>query len=246
MRRFFVTSEMILGQKVRIVGELVHYLGHVLRLQPGVQVELLVGEGQIHLVELQEFDSEFILGQVLSVEALSCETRAEVTLFQGMPKGDKLEWIIQKCTELGVSRIVPVFTDRSVVKLDDGKSQKKVQRWQKIADQASQQAQRVTLPEIVAPMGWKQALSEMGASGLTLVMWESEETQGLKEVLSEMKNLEKVNLVIGPEGGLTVKEIEDLKEQGAYSVTLGKRILRTETAGMAALAMLLYHTGDLG
>ena len=163
-----------------------------------------------------------------------------------MPKGDKLELIIQKCTELGITKIIPLNTQRAVVKIEANKAQKKQERWQKIALEASQQSKRITVPEVSLPLTWKEAIREM-QEGLTIVLWEDEDKTTLRQVLEGLENVpQQINLVIGPEGGLTAEEVAELQAQGAYCASLGKRILRTETAGLAALTMVLYHYQELG
>ena len=175
------------------------------------------------------------------------ETAIEVVLYQGMPKGDKLELIIQKCTELGVSAVIPVETSRSVVHLDNSKAGKKLERWQKIAQEASQQSKRVQVPTVGPYYNWKQFLNHLSQqNGLTIVFWEDEQTQSLKALLrSQAEKPQRINLVVGPEGGLSEDEVEQLRALGAVSASLGKRILRTETAGMAGISMVMYEFDEL-
>ena len=157
-----------------------------------------------------------------------------------------MELIIQKCTELGVAEIIPVLTERTVVKLEEGKREKRRQRWEKIAQEASKQCQRSTVPRIGEICTWSQYLSKVDNSEAILVLWENEKTLGLKTFLEQNKTLDRLTLVIGPEGGLSQSEVDRLLELGARTVSLGPRILRTETAGFAALVMVLYEFGDLG
>lgn len=246
MRRIFVNAEALQEEQLVIEGAKAHHLGRVLRLAPGTQVIACCGDGREYLAELQLFQKDRIVGQILSESQQQQETSVAVTIYQGMPKGDKLEWIIQKCTELGVSRIVPVASRRAVVKLDPLKGQKKQERWQKIALEASQQSKRRFVPEISAPIGWSDMLEQLAAEALTIILWEEENSNGLKQILEQRELPEQINLVIGPEGGLDAEEVAALKHKGAISVTLGGRILRTETAGLAALSMIFYHSGDLG
>ena len=244
MRRIFVTPEAISGKQLHITGDLAHHLGKVLRLTPGTHVTVSCGDGKLHEAELQVFERDAIEGVILSTTEDVQETAVEVVLYQGMPKGDKLELVIQKCTELGVSRVVPVETSRAVVKLDDGKARKKQERWQKIAQEASEQSKRSTVPEVTTLMSWKEALQDM-QEGLTIVLWEEEQQKHLREYLGGT-DAKRINLIIGPEGGLSESEVETLLAQGAVSVSLGKRILRTETAAMTAVALVLYEFGELG
>ena len=247
MRRFFVAPEAVQDDIVQFDAELARHMGKVLRLTAGEQVTVSTGGSTAYLVELTEFQKDAVTGRILErMESLQ-ETAIEVVLFQGMPKGDKLELIIQKCTELGVSAVVPVETSRSVVHLDSGKAAKKLERWQKIAQEASQQSKRVQVPTVGPYYNWKQFLQHLSEqNGLTIVFWEDEQTQSLKAFLrSQAKKPQRINLVVGPEGGLSEEEVEQLRALGAVSASLGKRILRTETAGMAGISMVMYEFDEL-
>ena len=247
MRRFFVTTEAIQGDTVVFDAELARHMGKVLRLSSGEQVTVSTGDGTAYLVQLDNFEKDSVTGHILERMENLQETELKVVLYQGMPKGDKLELIIQKCTELGVGAVVPVETSRSVVHLDSSKASKKLDRWQKIAQEASQQSKRVQVPMIGPYYNWKQLLKELEqAEGLTIVFWEDEQTQSLKALLrSQAEKPQRINLVVGPEGGLSEEEVEQLRALGAVSASLGKRILRTETAGMAGISMIMYEFDEL-
>ena len=247
MRRFFVAPEAVQDDIVQFDAELARHMGKVLRLTAGEQVTVSTGGGTAYLVELTEFQKDAVTGRILERMENLQETAIEVVLFQGMPKGDKLELIIQKCTELGVSAVVPVETSRSVVHLDSGKAAKKLERWQKIAQEASQQSKRVQVPTVGPYYNWKQFLQHLSEqNGLTIVFWEDEQTQSLKALLrSQAEKPQRINLVVGPEGGLSEEEVEQLRALGAVSASLGKRILRTETAGMAGISMVMYEFDEL-
>ncbi len=247
MRRFFVAPEAIEGEQLLLDGELAHHISRVLRMKEGDEAEFAPGDGRLYLGRLTEFSKAGVRVELLSVRQAPADTSVQVTIYQGLPKGDKLEWIIQKCTELGVARIVPVVTKRTVVRLDEAKGAKKVGRWQKIAQEASQQSKRLSVPEVGAPITWQQLLDTLRPEDVTLILWEDETTEGLKAFLQKQPMLPaRLNLVIGPEGGLEEAEVAELRQRGAHSITLGSRILRTETAGLAALSMVLYQSGDLG
>lgn len=247
MRRFFITPEAVQGDTVVFDAELARHMGKVLRLSPGEKVTVSTGEGTACLVELTEFQKDSVTGRILERMEDLQETAIEVVLYQGMPKGDKLELIIQKCTELGVSSVVPVETSRSVVHLDSAKAGKKLDRWQKIAQEASQQSKRVQVPTVGPYLNWKQLLKALEqADGLTIVFWEDEQTQSLKALLrSQREKPQRINLIVGPEGGLSEEEVSQLRALGAVSASLGKRILRTETAGMAGISMVMYEFDEL-
>ena len=205
MRRFFVAPEAVQDDIVQFDAELARHMGKVLRLTAGEQVTVSTGGSTAYLVELTEFQKDAVTGRILERMENLQETAIEVVLFQGMPKGDKLELIIQKCTELGVSAVVPVETSRSVVHLDSGKAAKKLERWQKIAQEASQQSKRVQVPTVGPYYNWKQFLQHLSEqNGLTIVFWEDEQTQSLKALLrSQAEKPQRINLVVGPEGGLS-------------------------------------------
>ena len=247
MRRFFVTPEAVQENMVQFDAELARHMGKVLRLTAGEQVTVCTGDGSAYLVELEQFSKDAVTGRILEQMDHLQETAVEVVLYQGMPKGDKLELIIQKCTELGVSQVIPVETGRSVVHLDGNKVGKKLERWQKIAQEASQQSKRVQVPTVGPYYNWKQMLKALEqAEGLTIVFWEDEQTQSLKALLrSQAAKPQRINLVVGPEGGLSEDEVAQLRDLGAVSASLGKRILRTETAGMAGISMIMYEFDEL-
>ena len=247
MRRFFVTPEAVQENMVQFDAELARHMGKVLRLTAGEQVTVCTGDGSAYLVELEQFSKDAVTGRILEQMDNLQETAVEVVLYQGMPKGDKLELIIQKCTELGVNQVIPVETGRSVVHLDGNKVGKKLERWQKIAQEASQQSKRVQVPTVGPYYNWKQMLKALEeAEGLTIVFWEDEQTQSLKALLrSQAAKPQRINLVVGPEGGLSEDEVAQLRDLGAVSASLGKRILRTETAGMAGISMIMYELDEL-
>lgn len=248
MRRFFVAPEAVQGDTVLFDGQLAHHMGKVLRLAAGQQVTVCTGDGAAYVVELEQFSKTAVSGRILERLEDQQETAVQVVLYQGMPKGDKLELIIQKCTELGVSAVIPVETSRSVARLDGGKAAKKAERWQKIALEASQQSKRVQAPTIGPYLQWKPFLQQLQQDdGLTVVFWEDEQTQGLRQLLEQLPQTpQRVNLVVGPEGGLSAEEVAQLRQAGAVSASLGKRILRTETAAMVGVGLVLYQFAQLG
>lgn len=247
MRRFFTAPEAVQGNSIVFDAELAHHMGKVLRLAPGEQVTVCTGDGMVYLAELEQFSKDSVTGRILETLENQKETDVQIVLYQGMPKGDKLELIVQKCTELGVSSVIPVETGRSIVHLDAKKAEKKIERWQKIAHEASQQSKRVQVPEIGPYLTWKQCLAQLKEDdGLTIIFWEDEQTQSLKHLLrSQNEKPQKINLIVGPEGGLSEDEVNQLREIGAVSASLGKRILRTETAGLAGVAIILYEYDEM-
>ncbi|KJS80389.1 MAG: hypothetical protein JM58_18855 [Peptococcaceae bacterium BICA1-8] len=246
MRRFFVSTEDIKGEEVQIKDSDAHHLTQVLRLKEGEKVIVFDGTGLEYEIIIKNIASGLVSGEIQGITSSTRDSLIDVTLVQGIPKGDKMELIIQKCTELGIAKIIPVLTERTVVKLDDEKKGKRREKWQKIAQEASKQCKRATVPQIGEICTWEKYLTETSNKEPILVLWENETTRGIKSYLQENKDLKQLTLVVGPEGGLAQQEVDKLLAMGAQTVSLGQRILRTETAGLAALVMVLYELGDLG
>lgn len=255
MARFFVEPRYINAGLVVITGEDVRHITRVLRLATGDQITVTTGQNTDYLVEITATSKEEVNGRVIESISVNRDPELKVTLVQGLPKGDKMDLIVQKSTELGVAAIIPVETKRAVVKLDEGKARQRVERWQRIGLEAAKQCRRSKVPELALPTSWLLALEAVPREAIALVPWEGEEAISLKQVLRERQVLwerdatakpQEVWVFIGPEGGLDPEEIEAARAKGITPVTLGPRILRTETAGLAVLTMVLYQWGDLG
>jgi 16S rRNA (uracil1498-N3)-methyltransferase len=246
MHRFFISKENISGTAALIKGDDAHHIQKVLRLKPGEEIVLCDGRGMDYVVEIQSMEKGRVFGQVIGTRPALTEPRTKVTLIQGLPKGSKMEVVIQKCVELGVYRIVPAYTTRAVVRIEDEKSaDKKLLRWQRIAEEAAKQSQRGIVPEISQLLSFTEAVNNIKAS-LKLILWEGEKEQSLRRVLQSYPGKpDSIAILVGPEGGLDVGEIELAREHGWISVTLGPRILRTETAGMAVLSAIMYAMEDM-
>ena len=241
MHMFFIEPRQISGNQVTITGADVNHIRNVLRMKPGEIVRISDEKdfcGQCRVDELLE---DQIILTVLE-EADSTELPAEVTLFQGLPKGDKMEWIIQKNTELGIARIVPVAMKRSVVKLDAKKAPAKVARWQAIAESAGKQSGRTKLPEVAQVMTYGQMLKEAADYDLLLLPYESAEgMDAVRSLFAQAKPGMRIGILIGPEGGFEPSEVDAAVEAGWKVLSLGRRILRTETAGMTVMANLMLQ-----
>jgi 16S rRNA (uracil1498-N3)-methyltransferase len=251
MRRFFVESHQINNNLVTITGQDAKHLGKVLRLNSGDEIQVFDGSGVEYLVKLTTVNASQASGIILSAQQGATESPLRVNLVQALPKQGKMELIIQKCTELGVGDIYPVATERTVVKLEGGKGGEKAERWQKVAVEAVKQCGRSFVPKVYMPQSLASFLkSLLPQNNLALIMlWEGEKALGLKQVLSrweDKRNKPEIFLLIGPEGGFTEAEVDKVQAWGGQAVTLGPRILRTETAGIAALSAIFYHLGDLG
>lgn len=246
MFRYFVQPEEISDQQVRIVGEDVLHIRKSLRLKPGDQVIICDNQGKDYLVELVELDDLEVIGSILETYPSRGEPEIQVTLLQGLPKGDKMDLIVQKSTELGIQQIIPVTTKRTIVKLNPDKAQRRVARWQKIAREASKQADRGQIPLIHSILSWQKTLEFVQSQKFDLLIlpWEDAGRFSLHDLFQESQSDQrpkKIAYLIGPEGGLASEEIADLEELGGKSVNLGPRILRTETAGFVVLTILMYE-----
>ena len=230
---------------LRVEGRRFHYLTRVLRLREGDALEVFDGEGHARDARVARLDAEAGWAE-LSVAALrTLPVAPPITLLQGLPKGDKLEWVLQKSTELGVSCVWPVACQRSIVQLSGARADKKVERWQRIAEEAARQCARADVPDVRGPVDVLVAAKALEAGTRLLVLDEEARAVRLGEALAESPDAP-LALLVGPEGGLARDEVEALIALGGQPVTLGPRILRTETAGLAALAVVQHLRGQLG
>lgn len=249
MYHFFTETEFFMESEAVITGPDVNHIKNVLRMKPGEQILLSDGKGTNCLCELTEICSDRVTAKILPEAVEDTELPVEVTLYQGLPKADKMEFIVQKCVELGVARIVPVEMSRCVVKLDPRKEEAKRKRWYGISESAAKQSKRMIVPEISGVMKYKAAIEEAQKADLVLLPYEdSESLEGAggmeltRKLISGLRPGQKCAVFIGPEGGFSDEEVETARNAGARTVTLGKRILRTETAGlfvMSAIGLLL-------
>lgn len=242
MNRFFVKKEDISDNTAIITGEDVKHISRVLRMAPGDKVMICDGVGYQYLAEIAEISKDDVRLSILSAERCASEPHQRITLYQGLPKGDKMELIVQKCVELGISEIVPAAAERSVVKVKPGEFGGKRTRYQRVAYEAAKQCGRGIIPEIAELTTFKAA--DFSRHDLIIIAYEDEKSKTLKSLLKDNLSAKDIAVVIGPEGGLERCEVDTLIQKGGTAVTLGPRILRTETAGMAALAMILYEIED--
>lgn len=241
MYQFFIESSQIQEKKVFITGNDYNHMKNVVRLKPGEIFRVSVQDGSSFFCELTGYEAEKAVGQITDCPAEDTELNGRIRLYQGLPKGDKMELIIQKAVELGVSEIIPVRMQNCVVKLDDKKASQKVIRWQAIAEAAAKQAKRSVVPVIHEVMGFQESVAHAQDNTINLVPYENEEGMaGSKKVLSEIKPGDQVGVFIGPEGGFTEAEIS-LAQKSMQSISLGRRILRTETAAIAAVTLIMMQ-----
>lgn len=239
MPKFFVKSEDINDHTVTLDGENANHIGNVLRAKTGDIITVCDGEGRDYECEITEITKKSVTAKITDIFTNDNEPHIKITLYQGLPKADKMELVIQKCIEIGVDRIVPVKTEHTVVKLE-GKEDKKLMRWNKIAEAAAKQCGRGKIPVVDKVMTFKDAIDEGSSLDGSIIPYERERENSLKSFAKEFKG-KSIGIFIGPEGGFSNDEIKYAVNKGVKSVTLGKRILRTETAGLVASVILLYE-----
>ncbi len=297
MHRFFVEDNAIEGEVVKVTGSDFNHISHSLRMQVGDQFIVNNGDGLDYIVEIEEIREKLIIAIIIKSEKNRNEPSIKVILAQAIPKKNNMDLIVQKCTEIGIAKIIPLSTKRTIVKLAGKKLQKRRDRWQKIAEEAAKQSRRGIIPPIDDLINLKDLKSVFIDYDMILIPWEDEDKLGLKELWRNMFNkqeedydnnneknyidkedkqykenkednkqnlykdkqisnqfqnddnslrLKNVLVIIGPEGGFTTDEVEFIQKNGGHAITLGPRILRTETAGFVALTALLYQADDLG
>lgn len=252
MPKFFVKNEQIKENEITINGEDVNHIKKVLRAKIGDELQICNSQnGENFLCDIQSLDNEKINCIIKQNLEISTESNIKVTIFQGLPKADKMEYIIQKSVELGVTDITPVEMKRCVVKFDEKDKVKKQARWQKISEVAAKQCGRDIIPEMNSLINIKNLCNLIEKYDIVLVAYENEKETTLKEQLLKIKTdtinnkkqdeQVKIGIVIGPEGGLEPQDVELLKQNGAKVITLGKRILRTETVALNVLSIIMYE-----
>jgi len=242
---FFVTPESIQKRSAVIQGEDVRHIQRILRLKTGDSLCLHDGEGHRYDAVIREFGKFEIRLEILGKETVSTNSGLRITIGQGIPKGQKMDWIVQKSTELGVDTIVPIQTIRSIPLPKPERASKKMDRWRAIAREASKQCGRDSIPEIFHPMNLSTFTERFRSADLILAFWEDEKEKPIREVLENTKSVQDIAVVIGPEGGFDAREIDLLLKNGFTTASLGPLVLRTETVSSTVLGILRYHFGDL-
>lgn len=241
MYHFFVEKDQVREETVLILGSDVNHIKNVLRMEPGDEIAVCTGDDREYLCRIMQISPEAILCRIEDVHSSFRELPSEIYLFQGIPKGDKMETIIQKAVELGACGLIPVEMKRSVVKLTEKKKEERRLRWQAIAQSAAKQSGRGRIPRIFPVMTWREALEFSGRLDRLLLPYEeAKDMKKTRTILSGILPGQSIGVFIGPEGGFTPDEVSDAEKKGAQEITLGKRILRTETAGMTILSILMY------
>ena len=242
MHHFFVTPAQVSGEKVYIEGSDVNHICNVLRMKKGEKLQISDGNNKKYVCQIDEITNEKVFLHIIEEKIGNTELPSKIYLFQGLPKSDKMELIVQKAVELGVYEIIPVSTKRAVVKLDAKKARKKVERWNSIAEGGAKQSGRTVIPKVREVMTYKEALTYAKTLDIVLVPYElADGMNKTKEIIGRIEKGQSIGIFIGPEGGFEKEEVEQAMEMGAEPITLGKRILRTETAGLTILSILMYH-----
>lgn len=258
MQRYFVEPEQFVDNEIVITDEDAHHMIRVMRMKEGDHVIVSDGHERTVLAEILDLESKQVKLQIIEQLPLDAEAKWQVTIAQGLPKGDKMELIVQKCTEIGAAAFVPFESERVIVQYDRKKEAKRIERWSKIAKEAAEQSHRNAIPSITEPLSWKRLLASFEQYDLVLFCYEKVDGNGqgihLKNVLTPFKELwiqhdnsnPKILLIAGPEGGFAEREASEAEAAGAKLVGLGKRILRAETAGIVGLSCVLYESGEMG
>ncbi len=250
MYRFFVLPEDIEGNIATIKGSDVNHIKNVLRLNEGNNIIIFDGTGKQYELSI-EYVRDEVRGRIINRQEIKDKVPVKIILLQGIPKSSKMDFVIQKCTEVGVNKIIPLITERTILKLNAKKLIEKQKRWQRIAKSSAQQSYGIEVPQIDEPVALFEALEKVDKETLNLIAWESETDNSLKNILRKNYSLTKrtalqISIFVGPEGGFSHQEVEQARLKGVIPVSLGSRILRTETAGLAIAIMILYEMSALG
>ena len=246
MHRFFVPQ--LYNEEMYIEGVDARHISKVLRMQPGDKLQIVSDDGVSAMAEITAIASERVSVRCLEKLAESHEPRVRLVLAQGLAKGEKMDFIIQKAVEMGAYSVIPVAMEHSVVRLDGAKAAKKVERWQKIAESAAKQSKRDIIPQVQPVQSMAEMLANCDCT-TKIIAYECEDRLSLKAALKAAEaagGIKELLLIIGPEGGISEGELELARQAGAVPVSLGRRILRAETAGLVAISAIFYETGDLG
>ena len=247
MYKFFVSDEQVFNDKIYILNSDVNHIKNVLRLEIGEKIEISDSNCITYIAEIEKYENEKIICKITNEIASNKEPDIYINIIQGLPKSDKMEYIIEKCTELGVKEFTPLELKRSIVKIDNKNEEKKLKRWQSIAEVAAKQSKRNFIPKVNKVYNIKNINEIIKNYDIILVPYENEKNNSLKKEINNIaKNNLKIAVIIGTEGGFEESEILELEKLNAKIVSLGKRILRTETVSIVISSILMYCLGDLG
>ena len=245
MHRFFVNRESIIADHVKMTGSEVEQIRKILRMKRGEEIAILDGLGWEYRVQLKEIKKGYVAGEIKFKDFKAEDSKIKIILGQGIPKGEKMDFVVQKATELGVSEIVPLKLERCVVKIPPLGGLEKIKRWQRIAKESSEQSLRRFIPSINTIYDLRQFCDKYKNTDLKIVFYEEEEKRGLRNLLSGKGEVKSISVIVGPEGGLSSEEIEIANSYGFISAGLGQRILRTDTVALTAISILQFSYGDI-
>ena len=243
--RLYYPGALTVGDHCSLVEDHLHYIRSVQRMKPGSRLFLFDGRGQEYAAVIMDISEEQAVVEIISKDRAPARP-ARITLIQALPKAQKMDFIVQKATELGVDEILPFHSERSIPRLTSEKARLKTERWRKIAHEAARQCRRSDVPEIPDIHIFPDVLKVVEPNALKMIFWEGESRLGLKDVLQKSSNPRVFSIIVGPEGGLAPEEVDAAKASGFVSVSLGKQILKLETAAVAILAILQYEVCLLG
>ncbi|MEX1030493.1 MAG: RsmE family RNA methyltransferase [Paenibacillaceae bacterium] len=253
MQRYFIAREQFMTKTVQIQGDDSFHIQNVMRAKIGDHIIVADGAGQEAVAEIVSLSKGTVEATYQELTLSSGEARIEVWLAQALPKGDKMEMVIQKGTEIGANRFIPFTSERTIVQYDAKKEAKRVDRWARIAKEAAEQAHRGRIPTIESVLSWRELLAIVPDVTMAFICYEKENAQQFRELLQTVLVKDapstkpiQIMLIVGPEGGLTEGEIRDAEQAGCRTISLGRRILRTETAAMVGLSCILYESGEMG
>lgn len=243
MSKFFVKPSQINGNRILIEGNDAKHIGAVLRMKKNEKLIVCNGQNIDYNCIIKDVTNQTVELEIMERERNSLEPHVKVKLYQSLPKLDKMDLIVQKCVELGVDEIIPIITERTIIKIEDTKVKKKVERWNKVSESAAKQCMRGKIPNIANPISYIEALKQSKNLDKSIIPYEKEHTKNLRSCIKDFKG-DTIGIFIGPEGGFSQTEIQEAVNYGLEAVTLGNRILRTETAGFVVLANIMYELGD--
>lgn len=247
MHRFFISEENLQGESVVLKDKQAHQICNVLRMSPGEHIIVLNNQGWEYEVALESVGKSEITGHVIEKREATGEPAVQITLYQSLVKQDKFEWILQKCTEVGVRRFVPLITQRSVIRDADDIGLKKLSRWRSIIKEAAEQSGRGLIPELSRAISLEKAIGNLAGFGCCLIASRQTEGLGVRRALrrSDKRSPATIALFVGPEGGFTEEEMKHSRATGIVPISLGRRILRTETAAVVAASLILYELNEM-
>ncbi len=247
MPKFFITEyELTVGNTAYITGDDARHIKKSLRMKPEEKLVICDGRGKDYIARINKLENDAVLVNVVAVHNKNGEPEIQVNLYTAITKGEGFEYAIQKCVEAGVHSIIPMYTARTIVKIQDSKIDKKFERWNRISFEAAKQSGRSLIPQVAYPKDFNKAIEAVLPVDLSIICYVEEGTLSLKDFFRENLNAGRINVFIGPEGGFTENEWKTAVEKGIKSVTLGKRILKAETAGVFVTAAAMYEYGELG